>query len=112
MSKADRIRKCAAKHPLWSTTRIGEACDCGAEYVRVVLRQRVGGKSKNDRRYLDRFVAEHGVVPTTVRYRADPDFRRDQLARGVQWDKKNPERRREISHASYTRRKQREAANA
>jgi hypothetical protein len=52
MTKADKIRATAKKHPDWSTTRLGHFCDCKPEYVRVVLRQRVdGGVSEIDRRY-------------------------------------------------------------
>jgi hypothetical protein len=52
MTKADRIRQLAQEHPDWKTGQIGKACDCRPEYVRVVLRQRVGGgQSDIDRRY-------------------------------------------------------------
>jgi len=52
-TKADRIRQIAQENPDWKTGQIGKACDCRPEYVRVVLRQRVGGGlSENDRRYL------------------------------------------------------------
>jgi hypothetical protein len=51
-TKADRIRQLAQEHPDWKTGRIGKACNCRPEYVRVVLRQRVGGgTSEADRRY-------------------------------------------------------------
>jgi hypothetical protein len=52
MTKADRIRATAKKHPNWTTVQIGDACDCSDSYVRVVLRQRgPDGISDCDRRY-------------------------------------------------------------
>jgi hypothetical protein len=54
MTKAQRIIDLAAQHPDWSTRELGIACNCRPEYVRVVLRQRVGGsRSKADRQYCE-----------------------------------------------------------
>lgn len=84
MTKADRIRATSKKHPKWSTARIGEACDCRPEYVRVVLRQRVNGASKGDITYREKFRAEHGVCPETIRsnarWHSDPEFRAKRYA--------------------------------
>lgn len=53
MTKADKIRALAKKHPEWSTAKLGDACGCRDSYVRTALRQRVNGKrSKHDLAYL------------------------------------------------------------
>lgn len=75
MTKAERIRKLAEQQPEWSTKQIAAKCDCLPSYVRTVLRQRVEGcASEHDRRYLKKFVEQHGW-PNTIRYRSDPEFR-------------------------------------
>jgi hypothetical protein len=52
MTKAEKIRRTAKKHPNWSMIQIGDACNCADSYVRVVLRQRgPDGMSDSDRRY-------------------------------------------------------------
>jgi hypothetical protein len=63
MTKSDKIRATAKKYPEWSTTRLGHFCDCKPEYVRVVLRQRVGGPSKADQAYAAKIIAKYGLVP-------------------------------------------------
>jgi Zn-dependent peptidase ImmA (M78 family) len=82
MTKADKIRATAKKHPSWSTARIGEACDCSPEYVRVALRQRVNGQpSRADLNLAARLLAEYGVsTHTHLRYRIDPEFRKAYIA--------------------------------
>jgi hypothetical protein len=84
MTKADLIRRTANAHPGWGCTRIAQACDCRDSYVRVVLRQRVGGKSKSDIAYKERFKAEHGIYPNSarnkVRWHTDPEFRAKRYA--------------------------------
>jgi hypothetical protein len=88
-TKADRIRATAKKHPRWSTARIGEACDCSPEYVRVALRQRVNGQpSRADLNLAARLLAEHGVATHThLRYRTDQEFRKAYIAANARREK-------------------------
>jgi hypothetical protein len=115
MTKADRIRATAKKHPRWSTARIGEACDCSPEYVRVALRQRVNGcASRADINLKNRLLQEHGVGSCShLRYLQDPEYRRRKLADHAQrWrnDEEFRERRKRQNREWY--RAQREASHA
>jgi hypothetical protein len=104
MTKSDKIRATAKKHPSWSTKEIGEACDCSDAYVRVALRQRVGGQMSDiDRRWEAKFKAENGITKTAHRRRRDPEFRKRLDERARQWAADNPERIRELRLASYYR---------
>lgn len=125
MTKAEKIRRTARKHPDWSTIAIGVVCDCSDSYVRTALRQRVDGrKSASDARYDEKFKAEHGLLPASARnkrrYHNDPEYRAAEIARTTAIQKarsqKDPEyrkRRNAQALASYHRRRaQREAAHA
>jgi hypothetical protein len=61
MTKAEKIRKLAAQHPDWGCTRLGRACDCNDSYVRVVLRQRIKGRSPSDHRYDEKMKERLGI---------------------------------------------------
>jgi hypothetical protein len=89
MTKADKIRATAKRHPNWSTRQIGDACDCSPEYVRVSLRQRVDGQpSRADLNLAARLLAEHGVATHThLRYRTDPEFRKAYIAANARREK-------------------------
>lgn len=101
MTKAEKIRKIAKQRPNWSTSRIGQACDCSDSYVRVVLRQRGdGGMSEHDKRWRtnnwQRYL-EYSRANHQRRYHSDPEYR---------------ERRLRANREAYARRKEREAAHA
>lgn len=91
MTKAERIRNLAEKHPEWSPKQIAAQCDCGDSYVRVVLRQRTlpGGRSKSDLSYAARILAEHGKCPSaffvTRRRHADHEYRERKNAYFRDW---------------------------
>ena len=89
MTKAERIRKLAEKHPEWSTTQIAARCDCLPSYVRVVLRQRPGGSraSQSDRDYYQRnretYLAR--AARNYEKNRSDPEFRERKNAYFRDW---------------------------
>jgi hypothetical protein len=119
MTKADRIRATAKKHPSWSTAQIGEACDCSPEYVRVALRQRVNGSpSRADLNLAARLLAEHGVGSFThLRYRTDPEFRKAHIAKCTRRQRERLQtdpayRERMLAYWRARYRKQREASHA
>jgi len=88
MTKADEIRAIVAEHSSLTTTEIADIVGCLPEYVRVCARQRVEGASDIDRRYREKFHAKHGLTPFAHRYRTDPDFRKQSLAKAYRSHKK------------------------
>lgn len=94
MTKADRIRALAQKHPDWSPVQIGKACDCGDSYVRVALRQRQGGTAaKADIAYKAKIKAETGLSLTGHAYQSKPQRRVKIAAANARWYAKNRQRR-------------------
>lgn len=118
MTKAERIRKLAEKHPEWRPKQIAALCDCLPSYVRVVLRQRTlpGGMSESDIRYDAKIRSEHGTSARCFfamrKYRSDPEYRAKSIAAAVRWRRENNKYRNEYLRAHYARKKAERAASA
>lgn len=104
-SKAARIRALYAQGV--STREIADQVDCRPEYVRVVARQRVlpGSVSVSDLAYrkTDAYKARHRAYQRQwqrQRYRTDPTWRADVLARNKAVYHQRTKDRRETRHAN------------